>query len=347
MDRKSSWDVTSRNEYKSSKRKRDHSQSSSSLSDSDRSNHSSKHKKSKKKKKHSKHSKESRSERHSSSRTKSSEFKSSKSKSSKSSRRHGDDDYERANLHSKLSNSSSSLSSVDDVAHKSSNTPQKRRPHKGAYSRSRSRSPKRSSNASKLPPNVVGTNREKVEDIIGSAVDYKNFNLDETQKKLERVMQERRERVEKWREHQKLNSDPNVYVPLVLFGQAGPSTAIVLPPVNGAKADAKAEDGTATDTTTPITETASQDTSDAAAEKPTKKTWTLDEDGLEDDDEEEDDENGATVPIDDDEYGQGLALPSRTLTADQDDEMDKIEQGECFIFSTIPLTFFVLFTSYC
>ena len=50
--------------------------------------------------------------------------------------------------------------------------------------------------------------RRKVEDIIGGEVNYENFDKDEQQRKLEVLMQERRERVEKWRQTQK-QMNPN------------------------------------------------------------------------------------------------------------------------------------------
>ncbi|KAI7688455.1 putative ATP-dependent RNA helicase DDX46 [Sarcoptes scabiei] len=64
--------------------------------------------------------------------------------------------------------------------------------------RSRSPSQKQSSSSSSSLHN-----REKVEDIIGRDVNYQNFDIDEQQKRLEKIMKERRERVEKWRQQQK------------------------------------------------------------------------------------------------------------------------------------------------
>ncbi|RWS14530.1 ATP-dependent RNA helicase DDX46-like protein [Dinothrombium tinctorium] len=107
-----------------------------------------------------------------------------------------------------------------------------------------------------------GDNRDrspKVEDIVGGEVNYENFDKDAQQRKLEILMQQRRERVEKWRAEQ-------------------------------AKSKA-AEEGK--------TDTEKSENNDESAENSTnkegKKKWTLDDEF--DEDEEEEEEN--VVEVDD------------------------------------------------
>ncbi|CAG2161434.1 unnamed protein product [Oppiella nova] len=71
-------------------------------------------------------------------------------------------------------------------------------------SRERSRSPQRDRRRGG-GDRKARDDRRKVEDIIGGEVNYETFDKDEQQRKLEVLMQERRERVEKWRQKQKSN----------------------------------------------------------------------------------------------------------------------------------------------
>lgn len=71
--------------------------------------------------------------------------------------------------------------------------------------RDRSRSPSSKHNSHRVAEGPAPINRERVEDIIGG-MSYKNFDIDEQQKQLELIMQERRERVEKWRSQHKVET---------------------------------------------------------------------------------------------------------------------------------------------
>lgn len=164
----------------------------------------------------------------------------------------------------------------------------------------RSRSPSHHKSSSRKEPiDSDRPNRERVEDIIGSNVNYKNFDIEEQNKLLERIMQERRERVEKWRQTQKQSLG-------ILDKSSDPLTS-------GEPEGNDSNDKDKLDV----------ENADTNVNNVNKKKWTLDDDDILDgeDDEDEDNENNGPI-LDDDDESATLMIPKRD---DQGDE-DKIEK---------------------
>ena len=135
-------------------------------------------------------------------------------------------------------------------------------------------------------------------------MNYKNFDIEKQNEHLERLMQERRERVEKWRLAQKSQG------------------------LDGIE-DATVAGSEATDTNQVDSESGTNGQSENSGTTQNgqiqKKKWTLDDDILDgEDDDDEDEENGA-VPMDDDEdEASTLMIPKRSADAAADE--DKIEK---------------------
>ncbi|XP_046916818.2 pre-mRNA processing factor 5 [Dermatophagoides farinae] len=223
-----------------------------------------------------------------------------------------DRDYKNRSSSSSLSShrtesSKSSSSSRRDKDHHSSSSRHRSRsrswsrsPERRDHHRSRSPSYHKSKRLSKSPERV---NRERVEDIIGQDVNYKNFDMDEQQKRLEKIMQERRERIEKWRQQQKLgeslqNSNTN-------------ETSTV---------NQKNDNGAAANAATVSNEIKKED-------EP-KKTWTLDDENDDDDDDDDNDVDNANETIEVDEENFHTPTVTKVEIEDKIEEVAKVDNKE-------------------
>ncbi|KAH9419817.1 putative ATP-dependent RNA helicase ddx46 [Dermatophagoides pteronyssinus] len=224
------------------------------------------------------------------------------SSSSVRSSNHRDRDYKSRSSSHRYESSKFSSSRRDKDHHSSSRhrsrsrSPERHRDH---HHRSRSPSHHKSKRSSKSPERV---NRERVEDIIGQDINYKNFDMDEQQKRLEKIMQERRERIEKWRQQQKL----------------GESSQINTNETSANDQENVSEDVAAA--VVPVTDI------EIKKDDEPKKTWTLDDENDDDEDDENVDNVDETVEVDEENFQNPTA--TKVETEDKIEEVVKVNKEE-------------------
>lgn len=235
------------------------------------------------------------------------------SSSSVRSSNHRDRDYKSRSSSHRYESSKFSSSRRDKDHHSSSRhrsrsrSPERHRDH---HHRSRSPSHHKSKRSSKSPERV---NRERVEDIIGQDINYKNFDMDEQQKRLEKIMQERRERIEKWRQQQKLGESSQINTNETSANDQendSENVAAAVVPVNDI--EIKKED------------------------EP-KKTWTLDDENDDDEDDENVDNVDETVEVDEENFQNPTATKIET-----EDKIEEVVKGKIFFLKKKITSYFFL-----
>ena len=138
-----------------------------------------------------------------------------------------------------------------------------------------------------------------IEEIVGGEVSLENFDIESQQKKLEILMQQRRERVEKWRLEQATRRGETLPSKDVSSGDKHNDSGTFADGSTEDKADEKEND--------------EDNENDENEEK--KKGWTLEDEDDEEDDGEQD------MDIDDEDDERELLMPKKV----DDDEDDKIQ----------------------